>query len=204
MDLPGATIRRATLDDLETLRGLWRECRLPEYDLERRFTEFQVAIDAHGWILGAVALRFAGSHGQIHSLAIRRTDLESELTSSLWDRALALAHQHGALRLWTRHHEAFWINAGFAEPTPQELRELPPAFGNPKESWRTFRVRDEPLKLVAAEEQLAAYLELERLKTERLIRRGHLLKIVATAFAAVLFLVVLAVLFLLLGRRAPH
>ena len=62
---PGTTIRRATLDDLETLRGLWRECRLPEYELEKRFTEFQVGVDAHGWILAALGLRFAGHHGQV-------------------------------------------------------------------------------------------------------------------------------------------
>lgn len=201
MEISGATIRRATLDDLDNLRGLWREFRLPEYDLERRFTEFQVAVDPRGWILGALGLRFLGVHGQVHSLAIRRADMEFELTAGLWERILALANQHGTHRLWTHQHGPFWTGVGFVEATPEDRRTLPPAMGDPKESWWTLKIRDEPLKLVAAEEQLAAYLELERLKSERLMRRGQVLKIAATTFAAVLFFIVLAALFLLLRGR---
>lgn len=201
MALPGVTIRRATLDDLETLRGLWRECRLPEYELEKRFTEFQLAVDDHGWILGSLGLRFAGHHGEVHHLAIRRADLETDLNAALWDRVNTLANQHGAHRLWTRFHGHFWSGNGFQEPTAQERRELPPLFGNPSEPWLTLKLRDEPLKLLAAEEQLDAFLELERLKTERLVRRGQFFKLLATAFAALLFAFALGTLFLLLRRR---
>lgn len=201
----GLTLRRATLDDLDMLRGVWREARLPEYELERRFTEFQIVLDGNGWILAALGLRFSGHHGQVHSLAIRRADLEDNLRSALLDRVIALGHQHGALRLWTRESGAFWSARGFLPPAPDERRELPAAFGGPAEAWRIFKLRDEPLKLIAAEEQLEAYLEVERLKTERIVRRGQLLKLIATAIAAVIFCFALAALVILVrrGRRPP-
>lgn len=201
---PGTTIRRATIDDLEMLRGLWRESRLPEHDLEKRFTEFQLAVDTHGWVLACLGLRFAGHEGQVHSLAVRRADLESDLTQALWERIRALADQHGAYRLWTREHGTTWDGAGFVPAAGSEAADPPAAFGS-GDHWRHLKLRDEPLKLIAAEEQLEAYLELERSKTEQLVRRGQMMKILATGFAAIVFAAALAVLFLMLrrNRRTP-
>ena len=202
----GITVRRATLDDLEALRGLWRECRLPEHELERRFTEFQLAVDAHDWILGCLGLRFAGHHGQVHSLAIRRPEMESELSAALWERVLALAQQQAALRLWTHQHSIFWTDRGFVPAVPADLNTLPPALGSPAEAWHTLKLRDEPLKMIAAEEQLEAFLELEHLRTDRLVRRSRVLKILVTVIAAILFAVSLVVLFTVLRRerRTPR
>jgi len=207
MPPPEITLRRATLDDLESLRGLWRECRLPEHELERRFTEFQLALDANGWILGCLGLRFAGAHGLVHSLGLRRPELESELRTALLERILALAQQHGALRLWTRQHSAFWTDHGFLPAGTSDFAELPPALGSSAETWFTRKLREEPLKLIAAEEQLEAFLEMERLRTERLVRRGQLMKMVATAIAAVIFglaLMVLVAVFRRNRRTAPR
>lgn len=202
---PDLTFRRATLDDLEALRGLWRECRLAEHELERRFTEFQLAVDAQGWILGCLGLRFAGSHAQVHSLGIRRPEIEAELATALLERALALAQQQGAWRLWTREHAPFWTQHDFIPALPAERAELPPAFGSSTATWHTRKFREEPLKLIAAEEQLEAFMEMERLRTDRLVRRGHALKIVATGIAAGIFALALYVLFNVLrrNRRTP-
>lgn len=197
---PGIVIRRATLDDLEGLRGLWREFTLPEHELERRFTEFQIAVDAQGWILAALALRFAGHEGQVHSHAVRRSDLADALSAGLWERTLALAEQHGAYRLWTRERGPFWGGAGFVPASNSGAGTAPDAFGGGAQ-WLTLKLRDEPLKLIAAEEQLEAYLELERLKTDRMVRRGRFLKVLATGFAGGLFLIALGVLFVLVRRN---
>lgn len=203
MQAPGVTIRRATLDDLETLRGLWRESRLPEYELEKRFTEFQVAVDNHGWILAAVGLRFAGSQGQIHSVAVRRQDREAELLSALGERLLAIAQQHGTLRLWTRENGEHWTAAGFSLADPETKRGLPSAIGQPEEPWLTLKLRDEPLKLIAAEEQLEAYLEIEKAKAEQAVRRGRVLRVVATVIALAIFGFALLALVLVLRRSRP-
>lgn len=200
----GITIRRATLDDLEVLRGVWREFGLVEHELEKRFTEFQLAVDAHGWILATLALRFTEHQGQVHSLTVRRTDLSRELTSALWDRTLALAEQHGAYRLWTRERGDFWGSVGFLPSVETGTPEAPLAFGGGRH-WLTLKLREEPLKLIAAEEQLEAYLELERLKTDQMVRRVQVLKILAVGAAIVLFVVTMGALLMLVrrNRRPP-
>jgi len=198
------TIRRATLDDLETLRGLWRETRLPEHELDKRFTEFQVAVDANDWILAALGVRFAGLHGEVHSLAIRRADQETELRDALWDRILHLAQKQSALRLWTRQSGEFWGDKGFTTAPAAVLKEFPPTLGASSDAWRTLKLRDEPLKLIAAEEQLEAFLELERSKTDRMIARGRAMKLIATGFIGLVFIGVAATLLYVLRRKRPN
>lgn len=202
----GITFRRATLDDLESLRGLWQESRLPDYELEKRFTEFQVAVDAQDWIVGALGLRTAGRHGQVHSFAVRREDREDELARALWERMLALAQQQNLHRVWTRESRLDWIALGFVVAEARDLNALPATFGPADETkWLVRRLRDDPLKMIAAEEQLEAFLELEHLRTERLVRRSRMLKTLATAFAALLFGLALFGLFLVLRRKpAPR
>ena len=197
------TIRRATLDDLETLRGLWREARLSEHELDKRFTEFQVAVDGNDWILAALGVRFAGPHGEVHSLAIRRADQEAELHEALWDRVLLLAQQQNVLRLWTRQTSSFWNEKGFTSAMAAILKELPPALGVSGESWKTLKLRDEPLKLIAAEEQLEAFLEMERLKTDQMLARGKAMKLMATAFIGILFIAAAGMLLYVLRKKRP-
>jgi N-acetylglutamate synthase-like GNAT family acetyltransferase len=194
------TLRRATLDDLEALRGLWRECRQPEFELEKRFTEFQIAVDPHGWIVGALGVRAQGQHAEVHHLALRSGNQADGISSLLWERILDLANQFQAHRLWTRESGPFWTGLGFVPPDAV-LRELPPRFGHRSDAWLTLKLREDPLRLIAAEEQLEAFLELERLKTERLVRRGQILKLVATLFAAILLALSFGALFLLFRRR---
>lgn len=201
MDPTGFTIRRATLDDLETLRGLWREHRLPEFELDKRFTEFQLAVDDHNWILAALAVRFAPHHGEVHSLAVRRADQEAELRHALWERVLNLAHQQGAVRLWTRLTGNFWADQGFSPANPSTLKELPPALGTPGDAWRTLKLREDPLKVLAAEDQLEAFLELERAKTDRMIARGKFMKLLATGLILAVFISALATLLYVLRQR---
>ncbi|MGE3310137.1 MAG: hypothetical protein AB7O66_09225 [Limisphaerales bacterium] len=195
------TIRRATLDDLDTLRGLWRESRLPEYDLDKRFTEFQVAVDSQDWILAAVGIRFASSHGEIHSFSVRRSDQRAELREALWARILQLAEKQGTHRLWARPGDASWDDKGFALAAPAVLKELPPPLGGRSEGWHTLKLRDEPLKLIAADEQLEAFLELERSKTDQMIARWRVLKLLAVGFIGVLFIAAIGTLLYVIRRQ---
>ena len=50
-------VRRATLDDIRQLTTLWQSMQFPVEDLAKRVTEFQVAEDASGNVLGAVGLQ---------------------------------------------------------------------------------------------------------------------------------------------------
>lgn len=179
-------IRRALLDDLEDLRGLWTEFRLPAHDLERRFTEFQLVTDPSGWLVGAVGLRTAGSHGQVHSEALRRPDLHAELRPLLWERLHQLALSRGVFRLWTREPHAFWRGLGFAEPEGDERKQLPPAFGA-GDHWLTLKLRDDPLAMLSVEQQLEVHAAEQRAEAERMIRRGRLLKLFGTILAVIVF-----------------
>ena len=51
-------VRRATVDDLAQLRVLWHAMGYPLAELERQLTEFQVALDTEGRVVGAVGLQF--------------------------------------------------------------------------------------------------------------------------------------------------
>jgi hypothetical protein len=179
-------LRRAVLDDLDDLRGLWTEFRLPAHELEKRFTEFQLVTDPSGWLVGAVGLRTAGAHGQIHSEALRRADLHAELRPLLWERLHQLALSRGVFRLWTREPHAFWRAQGFAEPAGDEAKQLPPAFGG-GDHWLTLKLRDDPLALLSVEQQLDLHAAEQRAETERMLRRGRALKLVGTILAVVVF-----------------
>jgi len=58
----GLRIRRATLNDLATLRTIWLSMRLLADKLERRLKEFQVVENAGGEVLGAVGIQFSKQH----------------------------------------------------------------------------------------------------------------------------------------------
>lgn len=199
----GTTVRRATLEDMEALQGLWRECRLPSHELEPRFTEFQLVLDPQGWVLACLGFRATASHGHVHNFGCRRSDLEADLWALLWDRILVLAQQTHCLRLWTREHGAGWRDRGFQPATPSELRELPAALAEGRGDWQTLKLREDPVKLLAAGEQLETYLEMERLRTDRMLRRGRFVKLIATAVAGAILLLLLTAMTLLLRRTRP-
>src|SRR5215831_20838256 len=109
------TVRRATLDDLEKLTELWKSMRFPVEDLSKRVTEFQVAENAEGKLLGAVGLQIAERQGRIHSEGFTDFSLAEQLRPMLWDRVNAVATNHGLLRLWTKEEAPFWNRCGLVK-----------------------------------------------------------------------------------------
>ena len=59
--------RRATVDDLAQLAELWQAAHLPAAELEKQFTDFQVAEDEQGKLAAAIGLHIEGGHGRVHS-----------------------------------------------------------------------------------------------------------------------------------------
>ena len=60
-------VRRATVDDIATLRQTWEAMRFSPDDLEKRLTEFQVVENAAGEAVGAMGLQLSGQHALLHS-----------------------------------------------------------------------------------------------------------------------------------------
>ena len=65
-------VRRATLDDITQLTALWQTMRFPVEELGKRITEFQVAENAEGKLLGAVGLQIAERQGLTFEMEGRR------------------------------------------------------------------------------------------------------------------------------------
>src|ERR1017187_6948634 len=84
-------VRRATLDDIGQLTAIWESMQYPTQELARRVTEFQVAEDVNGTVLGAVGLQINERQGLIHSEAFGDFALAEPLRQLLWDRVNAVA-----------------------------------------------------------------------------------------------------------------
>ena len=102
-------VRRATSDDLAQLVAIWRAAQLEPEILEKRFTEFQVAVaEADGKLVGAIGLALSDKHGLVHSETIPNFELVDTLRPLLWTRIRAVAGNHGLFRLWTTEPAPFW------------------------------------------------------------------------------------------------
>jgi len=191
-------VRRATTDDLEQLLTVWAAAALPAAELEKRFTEFQVAEGPDGRIVGAIALQVAGADGKIHSESFSDFALSDTLRPLFWQRLETMARNHGLFRLWTAETAPFWKkDAGFATATGP----LPEAFGAAQGAWLTLRLKDESADPNLIEAQFTLYLQTERAKREKLLQRAAALKMVGTVIAVVLFVFSMGVLFWFFRHR---
>lgn len=176
MNATECIVRRANLDDLPALKGLWEIARLPAVELEKHLTEVQVAARADGVLLGAIALRVAGTHGWLHSEAFYNLEQGETLRPLLWERLRVLARNRGLTRLWTRAHGSFWASAGFVPATAEDLTRLPAAFGQPQTEWLTLPLLAETAFTPALEKELELFHLAEQEDTQRLIRQARALK----------------------------
>jgi N-acetylglutamate synthase-like GNAT family acetyltransferase len=188
-------VRRATTDDLAQLIQLWSTAQFPVADLEKRFTEFQVAATATGEVVGAVGLQVAGTDGKIHSEWFADFALSEALRTPLWDRLQAVALNHGLFRLWTEECAPFWKKAaGFSTPPSDLVSRVPAEFGAARAGWLVLRLKDESADPNLLEAQFAMFRDAERARLEKLLQRAHAVKMVGTGIAVILFLLALGTL----------
>ncbi|HEY3914033.1 MAG TPA: hypothetical protein VGN61_06060, partial [Verrucomicrobiae bacterium] len=84
-------VRRATTDDLAQLIEFWKTANFAEMDLERRFTEFQVAVTPTGEVVAAVGFQIAGSEGRIHCEWFADFAQSDLLRPLIWERLQIVA-----------------------------------------------------------------------------------------------------------------
>src|SRR5690349_21247648 len=101
------SLRRATVDDLPALRALWDSMKFSVPDLEKRLTEFQLAMNAEGKMVGAIGFEMQQRHGRIHSEAYSDFSAADIVRPMLWTRLQSLCSNHGVLRLWTQEISPF-------------------------------------------------------------------------------------------------
>jgi N-acetylglutamate synthase-like GNAT family acetyltransferase len=185
-------IRRATTDDVAQLMVLWQAAGLPAAALEKQFTEFQVAEDSEGRIVGAMALQIAAADGKIHSESFADFALSDTLRPLLWQRLETMARSHGLFRLWTEETAPFWKkDVGFSSAPGHPPEALGPARG----PWLALRLKEESADPNAIEAQFSHFRETERIRREKLLQRTQPLKTIGTLIAALLFIFAMCMLF---------
>jgi N-acetylglutamate synthase-like GNAT family acetyltransferase len=187
----GYNVRRATTDDLKQLMAVWTAAALPAPELEKRFTEFQVAESADGRIVGAIGLQVAGTEGRIHSETFADFALSDILRPMFWQRLETMARNHGLFRLWTTETAPFWKkDVGFStasDPSPE-------TFGLAPGPWLVLRLKDESADPNLLEAQFTLFRETEKAKREKLLQSAAALKMIGTAIAVILFIFAIGVL----------
>ena len=192
MDSSNYRVRRATLDDLAQLTGLWQAMRLAVPDLGKRITEFQVAEGPDGKLVGAVALQVAARQGRIHSESFIDFSLADKLRPVLWERLQSVARNHGLLRLWTQEKAPFWSHCGMASADAESMQKLPPLWRTDDGEWLTLKLRDDLETVMSLDKEFAMFMESEKQHTARTFQQARVLKVVATLIALAVLLLVLA------------
>jgi N-acetylglutamate synthase-like GNAT family acetyltransferase len=196
--------RRATTDDLGQLKALWQTEQFLVGELEKQFTDFQVAEGERGEVAAAIALQIAGSQGRIHSETFADFGQTDLLRPRLWHQLQTTAQLLGLFRLWTRETAPFWRkDAGFTEASRECLEELPAGFGPAGPGWLALRIREEGAEPEALNRQFELFKIAEQEKREKMLRRAALLRFIGTFIAFVLFASAFLLLLWVFKHRAP-
>jgi N-acetylglutamate synthase-like GNAT family acetyltransferase len=186
MSQSGYHVRRATVDDLESLRALWGVMRFSPVELEPQLTEFQVVEAEDGAVLGAFAIKISGRHGQLHSESFRDFAMADELRRLLWTRVQSVAANHGLARLWTRETAPFWKQNGFNPAGNEALKKLPADWADRAQAdWLTLQLRDEAALEHSLDVEFARFQEEVREQTQRSLQSGKTLKYLSTVLAII-------------------
>jgi hypothetical protein len=191
MQPPTHATHRATLEDVPALRQLWTATQLPEPDLEKRFTEFQVALAPDGRVVAAIGLHVAGLHGLIHSEAMVDPASTDTLRPLLWARLQSVARNLGLVRLWTLEGAPYWRGQGFEPPDDAARAKFPASFGDPAAAWHTLKLKEDVAVTLSPDHEFALFRDTAKADSQRVIEQARIAKVVALVIAVIFALVVL-------------
>lgn len=183
-------VRRATLDDLVHLTAIWQPMDFRVDDLAKRVTEFQVAESPDGKILGALGLQISERQGLVHSEAFGDFALAEHLRPQLWDRLLAVATNHGLLRVWTRESAPFWNHCGMLQADAEAMQKLPVLWRGPSSHWLTLKLRDDVESVHSLDREFALFMQSEKQRTKQVFQHARTLKTLVTIVSVGLLIAV--------------
>ena len=189
-------VRRATLDDLAALKPMWEAMRFSPADLEKRLTEFQVAENARGEVVGGIGFRMSSRHGCVHSESYSDFSVSDHVRPLIWDRLQVLCSNHGIMRLWTQENAPFWTRQGFQPAGAEQLKNFPAGWRNENSAWLTLQLKSEEA-FVSMEKELAVFMQAEKARANQLLEKARVIKLIATLLALALgAFVIVAALYL--------
>lgn len=179
-------VRRATIEDLPALTALWQSMNLPVNGLDRRLTEFQVATDAAGKLVGAIGFQIAGKQGLIHSEGFTDFGVTDTVRPMLWERLLMVATNHGTVRAWTKEVAPFWKQTGLTPPDAEALTKLPPVWSEQPGEWLTLKLREDVEEVLSLDKEFAQYVQAEKEQTRANLGTAKVMNKVAMTLAILL------------------
>jgi len=177
---PGLRVRRATVDDIATLRAIWLSMRLPADELERRLKEFQVVENADGNVLGAVGIQISKQHALLFGEGFSDFSVADPARELFWERIQTLAANHGIFRIWTRETSPFWTRWGFQLANTETLSRLPEEWKAFEGSWFTLELKNEEAVTAALGTKFAGFMDAEKKQTARVAEKARTLKTIIT------------------------
>ena len=193
-------VRRATLDDLGALKPLWESMRFSPEDLEKRLTEFQVAENAQGEVVGTIGFRMNGRHGCVHSESYADYSVADRVRPLFGERMQVLSANHGIARLWTRENAPYWNREGFQPADDETLKKLPAAWANENSAWLTLQLKSEEA-FVSLEKELGVFMQAEKARTAKMHKQARIIKFLATGAAVIFGIVVIGALVYLMRKN---
>ena len=194
--------RRATVDDLPRLKQLWALMRLPDGDLERQLTDFQVVTDGTGMVVGGVAFQMNLRHARIHSESFEDFSLAEQARPALWSRIQNLATNHGLVRLWTQEQSPFWSHTGFQPIAAGILEKMPANWDRTAKGWLSLKLKDEET-LASLDKEFALFVESEKAQRGQLLDQAKIIKTIVVIGISIIALLFLgAMIWLLLKQRS--
>jgi len=194
-------VRRATIDDLPTLKALWDAMQIPNSDLDRRLTEFQVAEAANGQVVGTVGFQIFQRHGLVHSEAFSDFGVADQVRPLFWQRLNALALNHGVARFWTRENSPFWTHNGLQRADEDAMKRLPEPWDRSAPGWLTLRLKDEDA-IASLDKEFDMFVAAEKARTAEALDSARKLKTTMTWMVILLLLGLLGwMLYLIVIRR---
>jgi N-acetylglutamate synthase-like GNAT family acetyltransferase len=197
------SVRRATTDDRESLKALWRSMLLPADELEPRLTEFQVVETADGQLLGAIGIQIVRQHARLHSEGYLDFAHADEARQLFWKRVQTLASNHGVFHVWTQENSPFWSQLGFRSANAARLAELPPEWQPTRGEWFMLQLKDEQAIVNALGKDFAAFMSAEKRNTERTYEQARTLKTIITVVGFTIGILCFGIAAYLLIHRNP-
>ena len=174
--------------------------RLPEGELEKRLTEFQVIEAADGQIVGAIGVQIIRQHALLHSEGYTDFSVADAARELFWERIQTIAAHHGVFRLWTQENSPCWVRWGFQPATIEQLDRLPAEWKRPEGKWLTFQLKNEEA-IAALDKELEAFQESEKKRTAETLEQARTMTTTITVIAFIVGIVLIGIAFYLFMRR---
>jgi len=195
-------IRRATIDDLPSLRAIWASMHLPSDALEKQLKEFQVAeVNAH--VVGTIGVQFVGNAALLYCEGFSDFSVADAARELFWERIETLAANHGVFRIWTQENSPFWPRLGFQPAREEILKRLPQQWNTGEGKWLTLQLKDEAAVEAALQNKFVGFMEAEKQQTAGVLEKAKTIKIAVTVIGFLIFGICVALAIYLLKHRNP-